>query len=71
MTRHVEPLPDWVKPGTAFKLLEYGTNTVYHVVAIVDGNRAVLKYWRKAKQRWDYFVECPIYFELWKDRISR
>lgn len=58
-------LPHWCKPGVSFTL-DYGpenpaSKTVYHVRGIVDG-RAVMRYWRPVKRRWEYFVEDDVYF---------
>lgn len=62
-------LPDWVKVDVSFKE-NYGnkSDTVWHVRGIVDGC-AVCRRWRKIKNRWQYEVLDPIWFEILKDRL--
>lgn len=67
-------LPDWVKPGVSFDVTYAGdnnpNNALYHVRGIVDG-LAVCRRWQSAKQRWQYDVLDPIYFEVTGDHIRR
>ncbi|TGV72775.1 hypothetical protein EN801_042390, partial [Mesorhizobium sp. M00.F.Ca.ET.158.01.1.1] len=57
-------LPDWVKPGAVYRV----GDRKYHVRGIVDG-MAVVRYWRRAKQRWEYSVEDDTYFAVYGDRV--
>ncbi|RUW55591.1 hypothetical protein EOA32_00805 [Mesorhizobium sp. M1A.F.Ca.ET.072.01.1.1] len=59
-------LPDWVKPGASFLASHGGEPTRFHVRAVVDDNQVVMRYWRPAKQRWQYIIECDIWFEFLK-----
>lgn len=62
----METLPSWVQPGVSY-LLDFGPcnpNTRrYHVRGIVDG-KSVIATWWKRKQRWNYTVEGPIWFQV-------
>lgn len=66
-SREADPkLPDWVKVGASFALF----GKVYHVRGIVD-DRAVLRWWRKPKQRWEYVVEDETFFFACESGIER
>ncbi|MCV9963888.1 hypothetical protein OIU34_18590 [Pararhizobium sp. BT-229] len=66
-------LPEWVLPGTTFKLdmgeNNYHTGRKFHVQGIVDG-RAVIREWWPSKQRWNYTIEPPAYFDVNRDCIT-
>ncbi len=65
-------LPDWVGKGATFKL-DFGPNNrntkKYHVLAIVDEDMVVLKWWSKRKKRWFYIVECPLFINSRRDGV--
>ena len=61
-------LPEWVQPGTSFKL-DYRPDRKFHVQGIVDG-MAVIREWWPSRQRWNYSVESPAYFHVNLDRIT-
>jgi hypothetical protein len=67
-----EQLPGWVIVGASFRdeagPIEF--HRVYHVRAIVD-DRAVLRFWRASKRRWEYVVECPAFFEFRQSNIKQ
>lgn len=65
-----EVLPEWVKPGVAFRYSypdvacgrkNVHDGRVFHVRGVVD-ERAVLREWSRAKQMWCYTVEDPLFF---------
>lgn len=66
-------IPAFVKVGNALRL-DYGdgnpSNALYHVRALVDG-RAVMRHWRKSKQRWQYVVEGPEWFHVNADKLAQ
>ena len=39
-------------------------NKTIHVLAVVDDNMIVYKYWRRHKMTWNYTVEHISYFDL-------
>ncbi len=43
---------------------EYPINCIIHIRAIVDKEQVVYKKWFRTKQRWRYFVDSIIYFNL-------
>ena len=63
----MDDLPDWVKAGAAFRYVypdgNHNNGRKFHVRGIVDG-RAVIREWFKHKQRWNYTVEGPVYFDV-------
>jgi hypothetical protein len=65
-------LPEWVEVGATFTWKYKPDNRhhgrKFHVRGIVDG-QAVLAEWWKHKQRWNYTVEPPEYFEAYGDVI--
>ncbi len=66
-------LPDWVKPGVSFRYVFTPDNgnhgRKFHIRGIVDG-QAVVREWSRAKQRWHYTVEHPVYFHMIEDSIE-
>lgn len=59
-------LPEWVKPGASYSY--HGRK--FHVRGIVDG-MVVLREWWRSKQRWNYSVEHPVWFEIIEKDIVR
>lgn len=52
-------LPAWVQPGVSYEY--FGRR--YHVRGIVDG-QIVIRNWWSSKQRWNYAVEHPTFYEF-------
>lgn len=64
-------LPDWVKPGASFTLFyneDNFNNAEFEVRGIVDG-LAVLREWSKERERWNYTIERPAFFDVNRKHI--
>lgn len=61
-------LPDWVRPGASYTMKT--TRIVHHVRAIVD-DQAVVRYWRRSKQRWQYECLDEYWYLAFDDQIKR
>jgi hypothetical protein len=68
----MDELPNWVAAGASFHMnykpgnIHHGRK--YHVRGIVDG-LAVIREWFKHKQRWNYTIEGPEYFDAFARHI--
>ena len=64
-------LPKELKVGSKVRE-NYGKNhsgnKLFHVRAIVDETRVVMRRWSKSKQDWHYVIENEIYFHVYKSR---
>lgn len=67
----VTPLPDWVKPGAAYRFdagpANPHTGRKFHVRALVD-DQVVIREWRNGM--WRYRIESAEYFTVMADYIS-
>jgi hypothetical protein len=58
-------LPDWVRPGAKFRYEPHPSrHELHHVRAIVDDDVVVLRRWIKTKNRWHYWIEQEVWFEV-------
>lgn len=60
-------LTEYPKIGKKYRIY-YNKNNVnnltIHILAIVDKDQYVYKFWNKYKQRWEYDVKHEYYFKL-------
>lgn len=66
-------LPDWVKPGSKFRVFYSEgnpNNRTLHIRGIVD-DRAIVREWFPSKQRWYYEALEVYWFDVFEPRIIR
>lgn len=63
-------LPEWVRHGASFTVTAGPRRRLYHIRGIVDDDQAVLREWISGKQRWNYTVEGPEFFDVYEQYIK-